>query len=310
MVSARIRLLVIQSAAVLLGTSVAGTSKAEEIGALTSQNQARLIGDVTWNVDAADRVTSRLTSTCKLVRVFAAQSGHDNSRLDCLAVPFHNTVPLLETFKSIEAKKAAAEAALGDTNSKHATKTPDHRLVNDALIEKIAKARIQPATSPIARPGLSSVGVDNLSTSRWLETPIKAPVADYQAARLGPTLLYPVQDGEAIARLARNYTLEKQIADIAAANGVDSNWSDILDCKHKEKIKAIAGFSGGTYVGSNLTTDESARLLVRGTGAGPELVERAAPRVVQVARSTPWKVGWAVVLVTSGAAAAYQWYSC
>jgi hypothetical protein len=89
-----------------------------------------------------------------------------------------------------------------------------------------------------------------------------------------------------------------------------SYWSYFFDCKHKDKVKSVATFSSGTFVGSNLTTEESARLLVRSTGASDHLIAMASPRVVRVARSAPWKIGWAAVMLTSGMIELYQFMSC
>jgi hypothetical protein len=90
----------------------------------------------------------------------------------------------------------------------------------------------------------------------------------------------------------------------------ESYWSYFFDCKRQKKTGVVTGFSTWTFTRSNTMTEEKARDLVRGTGASEYFVEMTSPRVMRVARSGPWRVGWAAMMLTAGAISAYQWWSC
>lgn len=274
MASARIHLKAVQSVALLLGCLIGASAHADEVGTIASQYRARLIDDVTWNLDQGDHVTGRLTDKCKIIRLYVGQPGQDNYRIDCFATPFQAADPFSGVIANIQVKKVTPDAAPGDLSAKVTSPSVNARLTHDSLLERMTKDTSQPTSNP---------------------------------TRSNSTI-----DEERIASIARklNYPAPPETRTLSSNESQGNGWANVLDCKHKARINTVAGLSTSTYVGSNLATDESARLLVRGTGAGVKLVEAAAPRVIQIARSTPWKVGWAVVLVTSGVVAAYQWVSC
>jgi hypothetical protein len=87
-------------------------------------------------------------------------------------------------------------------------------------------------------------------------------------------------------------------------------WRSLLECKNKGKVSKVSGFSISTYVSSNLMTEERAQTLVRGAGASDYFTAMASPRVVRVARSGPWKIGWLAVTLATGVIAGYQFMVC
>ncbi|HEX3396289.1 MAG TPA: hypothetical protein VHS76_06275 [Steroidobacteraceae bacterium] len=95
-----------------------------------------------------------------------------------------------------------------------------------------------------------------------------------------------------------------------SADQSESYWSYLFDCKRQKKTGAVTGFSTWTFTRSNTMTEEKARDLVRSTGASEYFIEMTSPRVMRVARSGPWRVGWAAMMLTSGAISAYELWFC
>lgn len=151
-------------------------------------------------------------------------------------------------------------------------------------------------------------------TSDWKPRTLPGPLTDLRGLgpppeerRPGSLLLDALSGGDSHGPAAKTQP------DLLAGAPGDPNtgyWSYLVDCKRKEKVKTVAETSGEIFVGSNLITIARAQSEVRGLGANTYLTETAAPRLVRVARSAPWKIGWAAVLLTSGAIELYQFVSC
>jgi hypothetical protein len=83
----------------------------------------------------------------------------------------------------------------------------------------------------------------------------------------------------------------------------------ITGCAGK-KPELIASSAGSAYVGSNLMDQAAARLAVKGVTGSATIADAAAPRVVAIASSAPWRVGLALVAVAAGTVATYRFFYC
>jgi hypothetical protein len=90
-----------------------------------------------------------------------------------------------------------------------------------------------------------------------------------------------------------------------------SAWLGLLDCANQDRMTAVSRTSVGTFVGSNLLTEQRAQVLSEMfLGAGTRAAGHVGPRIFTVAKSPPWKVASGLVALSTLAVAAYQFATC
>jgi hypothetical protein len=229
-----------------------------------------------------DQASKIVFEACESLRRLLEQSGMYRDQPDCVVMPFPTTDLVSPKLDDWTSKLNLDAPAKSDPVSTDRLVLPQDRLgLGDPVQNLTARMRLEDALS--ANNDLAPE-----SPSAFPRTYAPKPLTMV----LGPDRTEPPIAGR-------------------PADPNATYLSYLLDCKRKEKVKTVAETSRDTFVGSNLITITSARTELRGLGANSSLIETAAPRIVRVARSAPWKVGLVAVMATSTAIEAYQFfYAC
>jgi len=298
MISDRKRLIGIHAAAFLLSLLSSRSSWAQDTVAshiYRSPFGSLGVTDLASAADNTELVAKRVATACESLRTLHEQSGTYHDQLDCVVVRFRTTdfAPQLSDDRlSIKHTDTLVELDAPRIADPHAVHVSGK--VDPFWTDREPRQGADELPAPTNR--LSSGDDGRLPPSH-----LEDALSSYPANRISS----PAETK--ILGLDKNLVPPFDTQTPIESTGY---WSNLLDCKHKDKVKTVAGDSSEIFIGSNLMTIASARTDLLGYGANNYVARMAAPRMLRVARSAPWKIGLAAVALASSAVEAYQLFHC